>query len=61
MFEYELHQYRIADLVRRAAHERLAREALAGRRSRRRAADPRATGAESHTPRFRRHWFTPAA
>ncbi|GGJ47322.1 hypothetical protein [Streptomyces brasiliensis] len=59
MIEYELHQARSAELLRRAEHERLARELLRGRRAARREADTRrAAGAEGEThtdrPRHRR-------
>ncbi|MET9735348.1 hypothetical protein ABZZ79_33365 [Streptomyces sp. NPDC006458] len=59
MYEYEIQQLRSAELIRRADHERLARETV--RRSRearaeaaRRAADARPTEAESHSRRPRR-------
>ncbi|MGX1272516.1 hypothetical protein [Streptomyces phaeoluteigriseus] len=59
MYEYEMHQARSAELLRRAADERLAREALRGRRAARREAE-RAARAETpekepHTHRPRRH------
>ncbi|KUN79550.1 hypothetical protein [Streptomyces griseoruber] len=38
MYEYEIQQARAAELLRRAAHERLAREAVRGRRAARREA-----------------------
>ncbi|MEV8596806.1 hypothetical protein ACIHFC_29155 [Streptomyces sp. NPDC052013] len=61
MFEYEMQQYRHADLVRRAATERQAREAARRRRAARRDAGTRGTEAESHTRRFRRPRFARAA
>ncbi|MDX3242879.1 MULTISPECIES: hypothetical protein [unclassified Streptomyces] len=65
MYEHELHQFRSAELLRRAAHERLAREAVRGRRAARREAAERAAversegGAESesHTHLLRRLRF----
>nr|WP_189937676.1 hypothetical protein [Streptomyces aurantiogriseus] len=57
MFEYELQQFRSAELIRRAEQERLAREVSRGRRSARRAAAERARGtaeSEPHTHRPRR-------
>ncbi|MFG2515599.1 hypothetical protein [Streptomyces sp. NPDC048584] len=54
MFEYALHRLHHEDLLRRAADERQAREAL---RHRRRAA-VRTPEPESHP---RHHWFTRAA
>ncbi|MEW2167898.1 hypothetical protein AB0912_33615 [Streptomyces sp. NPDC007084] len=65
MFEYELHRIRSAELIREAQDDRLAREALRGRRAARRAA--RRASAEqdgegrAHSPRPRRHPFTRAA
>ncbi|WP_345594317.1 hypothetical protein [Streptomyces marokkonensis] len=65
MFEYEIQQTRSAELIRRADQARLAREAVRARRDARRdvRSDVRdgAAGAESHTPRFRRHRFARAA
>jgi hypothetical protein len=61
MYEYELQQYRSADLIRRAEHERQIREAVRARRTARREAAQRTTEPESHTRRFRRHWFARAA
>ncbi|MBD0421034.1 hypothetical protein AB0L35_28030 [Streptomyces sp. NPDC052309] len=61
MFEYELQQYRSADLIRRAERERLAREAVLARRAERRAAARRTAETESHSPRPRRHRFARAA
>ncbi|WP_327318046.1 hypothetical protein [Streptomyces sp. NBC_01235] len=65
MYEYELQQARSAELLRRAEHERLAREAVRGRRAARREAAERTTaqrsdgGAEneSHTHLLRRLRF----
>ncbi|MFF3940013.1 hypothetical protein [Streptomyces phaeofaciens] len=47
MYEYEVHQARSAELLRRAEHERLAREAVRGRRAARREATERAALRES--------------
>ncbi|MCF1595631.1 hypothetical protein [Streptomyces muensis] len=58
MHGYELHHLRSADLIRRAEHERLAREALRLRRAaRRETAERSAEGAatEEHTSRSRGH------
>lgn len=59
MHGYELHHLRSAELIRRAEHERLVREAVRVRRAARRDAAQRATeGAaqtQAHTSRFRRH------
>ncbi|MFI7412473.1 hypothetical protein ACIBU0_27760 [Streptomyces sp. NPDC049627] len=55
MYEYEFHHLRSADLIRRAEHERMVREAL---RARRASAERSAKGAaekESHTSRLRRN------
>ncbi|MFF4255996.1 hypothetical protein ACFY1L_32790 [Streptomyces sp. NPDC001663] len=55
MYEYEISQIRSAELIRQAESERLAREALRGRRAaRREAAVRRADEDESHTHRLRR-------
>ncbi len=58
MYEYEIHQARSAELLRRAADERLAREALRGRRAARREAERAARAgppeSEPHTHRPRR-------
>ncbi|MDF2271723.1 hypothetical protein P2Q00_40810 [Streptomyces coacervatus] len=54
MYEYEISQFRSAELIRRAEHERLAREAVRGRRAARREAASRAAEEESHSPRLRR-------
>ncbi|MFF0596454.1 hypothetical protein [Streptomyces antibioticus] len=69
MYEYELHQIRSAELLRRAADERLAREAVRGRRAARREAAERAAHdrpsanpeSEPHTHRPRRPRFPRAA
>ncbi|MFJ8718464.1 hypothetical protein ACIRD9_35700 [Streptomyces violaceus] len=53
MYEYELQQLRTADLIRRADHERLVREAARARRTARSAAQNSAEH-ESHTRGFRR-------
>ncbi|MFD0317437.1 hypothetical protein [Streptomyces flavalbus] len=52
MLEYDLHQLRAAELLRRAEQERLAREAVQGRR-----ATVRTAESESHTGRTRRLRF----
>ncbi|NUK82890.1 hypothetical protein [Streptomyces lunaelactis] len=44
MFEYEIQQYRHADLIREAAAERLVRQLRADRRAERRAAKDRGEG-----------------
>lgn len=59
MFAYPLHRLRHDDLVRRAEHERQAREALRLRRAARREAAAGTTEPESHTRR--RHRFARAA
>ncbi|MFE5817137.1 hypothetical protein [Streptomyces sp. NPDC056479] len=65
MHEYELHHILSADLIRRAEHERLVREALRVRRAERREASKRSAenGAEpeTHRSRFRRHRHPRAA
>ncbi|MFI1539361.1 hypothetical protein [Streptomyces anandii] len=61
MFAYEIHQMRSAELRRQADQERLAREALRGRRAGRRRAGREAPVAESHSQGSRRHRFTRAA
>ncbi|MFJ1971679.1 hypothetical protein ACIO93_23720 [Streptomyces sp. NPDC087903] len=55
MYEYEIQQLRSAELIRRAAHERLAREVVRGRRAARREAARHAAEGEVHTGRSRRH------
>ncbi|MER6285656.1 MULTISPECIES: hypothetical protein [Streptomyces] len=55
--EYELSQYRSAELLRQAEHERLVRETLRGRRAARREAAERTAESEAHTGRPRRHRF----
>ncbi|MFE1249388.1 hypothetical protein [Streptomyces sp. NPDC058735] len=57
MFEYELQQMRAADLIRRAEHARLVREATRARRSSARDSAEH----ESHSGRFRRSRFTRVA
>ncbi|MFB7933601.1 MULTISPECIES: hypothetical protein [Streptomyces] len=57
MFEYELQQLRTADLISRAEHQRLVREAA---RARREAAENSAEH-ESHTRGLRRTRSTRAA
>ncbi len=60
MWEHELYRLRHDDLVRRAATERRAREAVRGRRrAARRGTAARSTEPESHTRR--RSWFARAA
>ncbi|MEU8653819.1 hypothetical protein [Streptomyces sp. NPDC048737] len=59
VYEYEIQQARSAELLRRAAEERLAREAVRGRRAARREAAERAARtaapeSEPHTHRPRR-------
>ncbi|MFF1306115.1 hypothetical protein [Streptomyces sp. NPDC058307] len=54
---YEISQYRSADLIRQAEHERLVRETLRGRRAARREAAERTAESHSHTGRPRRHRF----
>ncbi|GGW46800.1 MULTISPECIES: hypothetical protein [Streptomyces] len=65
MYEYEIHQARSAELLRRAADERLAREALRGRRAARREAERAASAetpeSEPHTHRPRRLRFARTA
>ncbi|MEV7994621.1 hypothetical protein AB0O67_22685 [Streptomyces sp. NPDC086077] len=55
MFEYELSQARSADLLRRAAHERRAREAVRLARAARHETAPHTAQSESHTRSPRRH------
>jgi hypothetical protein len=57
MYEYEIAQLRSAELIRKAEYERLAREAVRGRRAARREAAERAAEGEVHTGRPRRHRF----
>lgn len=61
MFEYEIHEQRSAELRRRAEQDRLAREALRGRRAARRSAARDAGEAEPHSGGPRRYRFTRAA
>jgi hypothetical protein len=61
MYEYEIQQYRSADLIRRAEHQRQIRAALRARRAARRTTTQDATGPEEHTHRSRRHRYTRAA
>ncbi|MDX6362379.1 hypothetical protein ACFVYF_35155 [Streptomyces sp. NPDC058274] len=68
MFEYELHQTRSAELIRKAENHRLAQEALRSRRAARRAAvresgqqEENDTEGRSHTHRPRRHRFARVA
>ncbi|MER7566539.1 hypothetical protein ABTZ93_26730 [Streptomyces sp. NPDC097941] len=55
--EYEISQYRSAELLRQAEHERLVRETLRGRRAARREAVEGTVESEAHTGRPRRHRF----
>ncbi|MDG9718788.1 hypothetical protein [Streptomyces sp. DH24] len=61
MYEYELQQYRSADLIRRAEHQRRIHTALLARRAARRTAAQDAAGPEDHTHRSRRPRYTRAA
>jgi hypothetical protein len=61
MYEYEIQQFRAAEMIRRADEARLAREAARARRAVRRGARHGAAPAESHISRFRRHRFARAA
>ncbi|MFD5077212.1 hypothetical protein [Streptomyces sp. NPDC058371] len=67
MFEYELHQTRSAELIRRAENHRLAQEALRSRRAARRAVresgqhEQNDTEGRAHTHRPRRHRFARVA
>ncbi|CAM5596597.1 hypothetical protein [Streptomyces purpurascens] len=54
MYEYELQQLRTADLIRRADHERLVREAARARRAARGEAAQNSAEHESHSRGFRR-------
>ncbi|MFF6916874.1 hypothetical protein [Streptomyces sp. NPDC012466] len=54
MYEYELQQLRTADLIRRADHERLVREATRARRAARHSVEEHSAEHESHSRRFRR-------
>ncbi len=54
MYEYELQQLRTNDLIRRADHERLVREAARARRAARHEAGQDSAEHESHSRRFRR-------
>ncbi|WP_328750737.1 hypothetical protein OHT57_34870 [Streptomyces sp. NBC_00285] len=55
--EYEISQYRSAELIRRAEHERLVRDVLRGRRAARREAAERTAETDSHIGRPRRYRF----
>ncbi|GAA0660431.1 hypothetical protein GCM10009535_44870 [Streptomyces thermocarboxydovorans] len=61
MLEYEMQQFRQAELVRQAEQERRAREAARARRAARRDSAARSPEAESHRRRFRRPRFARAA
>ncbi|MFF7309943.1 hypothetical protein [Streptomyces sp. NPDC008137] len=54
MYEYELQRLRTADLISRAEHQRLVREAARARRAARRAAAENSAEHESHTRGLRR-------
>ncbi|MEU9170227.1 hypothetical protein AB0D34_20880 [Streptomyces sp. NPDC048420] len=54
---YEISQYRSAELIRQAEHERLVRETLRGRRAARREAAARTAESDSDTGRPWRHRF----
>ncbi|MFF6878259.1 MULTISPECIES: hypothetical protein [unclassified Streptomyces] len=60
MHEYVLQQLRTSDLIRRADHERLVREATRARRAARHEANTDAEH-ESHSRRFRRPRFARTA
>ncbi|MEV6960853.1 hypothetical protein AB0M97_16990 [Streptomyces sp. NPDC051207] len=57
MYEYEMQQYRSADLIRRAEHQRQVRAALDARRT----GPQDATEPEDPTHRSRPHRYTRAA
>ncbi|MFF3329896.1 hypothetical protein ACFYWX_10095 [Streptomyces sp. NPDC002888] len=61
MYEYDLQQFRSAELIRRAEHERQVREAVRSRRAARREAAEHAAEHDSHTGRPRRPWFARVA
>ncbi|MES5817219.1 hypothetical protein [Streptomyces sp. RG80] len=61
MYEYELSQLRSAELLRQAENERLAREAVRGRRAARREAVRQEAESGVHTDRPRRLRFLRAA
>jgi hypothetical protein len=61
VYEYEIQQYRSADLIRRAEHQRQIRAALRARRADRRTGPQDATEPEDHTHRSRPHRYTRAA
>lgn len=65
MFAYELHRIRSAELIREAQNDRLAQEAIRGRRAARREARRASvqhdTEGRSHSARSRRHPFARAA
>ncbi|MFJ4536356.1 hypothetical protein ACIP39_10300 [Streptomyces tibetensis] len=54
MYEYELQQMRASDLIRRADHARLVREAARARRTARHEGGGDSAEHESHSRRFRR-------
>jgi hypothetical protein len=61
MYEYQLLQFRTADLMRQADQERLARQAVRGKRAARREAARRKAETASHTDGPRRHRFARTA
>ncbi|WP_405619488.1 hypothetical protein [Streptomyces sp. NBC_00076] len=61
MYEYEIHQFRSAELIRRAEQDRLARRAVLGKRAARREAARRTAESDPHTGRPRRHRFVRTA
>ncbi|MGW0761457.1 hypothetical protein ACWD1Y_34135 [Streptomyces sp. NPDC002814] len=61
MYEYEMQQFRSAELIRQAEQERLAREVVRARRAARREAAGRTAEPDSHTHRPRRHRFARVA
>ncbi|MEV0240207.1 hypothetical protein AB0I06_09815 [Streptomyces sp. NPDC050674] len=54
MYEYELQQLRTADLIRRADHQRMVREADRARRAARRSTGEHSAEHESHSRRLGR-------
>ncbi|MFD5492733.1 hypothetical protein ACFYY3_22535 [Streptomyces sp. NPDC001812] len=60
MYEYEIHTYRSAELIREAEQEHQAREAVRLERAARRKAAARGAEPGSHSRGPRRHRFTRA-
>ncbi|MBL3665535.1 hypothetical protein JL475_05860 [Streptomyces sp. M2CJ-2] len=60
MYEYEIHKYRSAELIREAEQEHQASEAVRLERAARRGAAARGAGPESHSRDPRRHRFARA-